>query len=111
VARVDGKTHFVDGAMPGERVLGEVVKLLQTDPALRLEVQGHTDATGPAERNRALSEKRAQAVVAALVTMGIDAGRLTAKGYGADVPVADNATEDGRQKNRRVELVKLPALS
>jgi outer membrane protein OmpA-like peptidoglycan-associated protein len=87
-------------------VLDEVVKLLQTDPVLRLEVQGHTDATGSAERNRALSEKRAQAVVDALATMGIEGGRLTAKGYGADVPVADNATEDGRQKNRRVELVK-----
>lgn len=89
-----------------DAVLDEVVKLLAADAALRLEVQGHTDSTGPADRNRVLSRQRAEAVVSALTARGIAGARLTARGYGPDNPVADNTTEEGRQKNRRVELVK-----
>lgn len=89
-----------------DSTLGEVAKLLQADASLRLEVQGHTDSTGSAERNRALSQQRAESVVAALTGKGIAADRLTAQGYGADKPVADNSTDEGRQKNRRVELVR-----
>ncbi|MEW5984615.1 MAG: OmpA family protein [Acidobacteriota bacterium] len=87
-------------------VLDEVVKLLQMEAVLELEVQGHTDSTGSAEHNRQLSQQRAEAVVAALTAKGIAARRLTAKGYGADSPVGDNATDEGRQRNRRVELVR-----
>lgn len=90
-----------------DRDLGEIVRLLTLVPGLRLEVQGHTDSTGTAARNRELSRLRAEAVVAALVKRGINASRLVAMGYGADKPVADNATEEGKQKNRRVELVKI----
>lgn len=89
-----------------DTVLVEVVKLLQMDGALLLEVQGHTDATGSADHNRALSLKRAEAVVAALTARGIAGSRLTAQGFGADKPVGDNATDDGRRQNRRVELVR-----
>jgi outer membrane protein OmpA-like peptidoglycan-associated protein len=88
------------------QILGEIVKLLQQNPDLKLRVEGHTDNQGNAAANQALSEKRAQAVVAWLATHGIPAARLTAKGFGQAHPVADNATEDGRAKNRRVELAK-----
>ena len=73
---------------------------------LRVEVAGHTDNVGTPEANLKLSQDRAQAVMAALTERGIKAERLTAKGYGQTAPVADNRTEDGRAKNRRVELVK-----
>jgi OmpA-OmpF porin, OOP family len=89
-----------------ETVLGEVAKLLQENPDLKLRVEGHTDNQGAAAANQALSEKRAQAVVAWLVAHGVTASRLTAKGLGQAAPVADNSTPDGRAKNRRVELVK-----
>ncbi len=73
---------------------------------LRIEVGGHTDNVGTPEANLKLSEQRAQAVMAALVQRGIKADRLTAKGYGQTSPIADNRSEEGRAKNRRVELVK-----
>jgi OmpA-OmpF porin, OOP family len=89
-----------------ESALGEIVKLLQQDADLKLRVEGHTDNQGNAAANQALSEKRAQAVVAWLTAHGIAANRLTAKGFGQTKPIEDNGTEDGRAKNRRVELVK-----
>jgi len=89
-----------------ESVLGEIVKLLQQNPDLKLRVEGHTDNQGNAAANQSISEKRAQAVVAWLTDHGVEAGRLTAKGWGQTKPVEDNSTEDGRAKNRRVELVK-----
>ena len=73
---------------------------------IRIEVAGHTDNVGAPEANLKLSQDRAQAVMAALVGRGVKAAGLTAKGYGQTTPVADNRTEDGRAKNRRVELVK-----
>jgi OOP family OmpA-OmpF porin len=88
-------------------VLGEIVKLLQQNADLKLRVEGHTDNQGNAAANQTLSDKRAQAVVAWLAAKGIAASRLTAKGFGATKPVADNGSEDGRAKNRRVELVKM----
>lgn len=90
-----------------DQVLGEVATLLQEHDDWRFEVQGHTDNVGAKGTNLALSEQRAQAVVAWLTGKGIAAGRLVAKGYGDVRPVADNATDDGRAKNRRVELKKL----
>ena len=85
----------------------QVLALLREDPALRLSIDGHTDASGDAAHNQRLSEARANSVVAALTAQGIDASRLEAKGHGQSQPVADNATDDGRAKNRRVELVRL----
>jgi OOP family OmpA-OmpF porin len=90
-----------------ESVLNEIVKLLQDDPSLKLRVEGHTDNVGAAAANQSLSEKRAQAVVAWLTGHGIAADRLTAKGFGASKPVAENTTDEGRAKNRRVELAKM----
>ncbi len=92
---------------PGSgQVLDTIATILKSDSGLRLEVAGHTDSNGSAIRNRELSLERARAVVNALALYGIDRGRLMARGYGPDQPVADNATEEGRQQNRRVELVK-----
>jgi flagellar motor protein MotB len=92
---------------PGSgQVLDTIATILKADSALRLEVAGHTDSTGLAERNRELSLQRASAVVNALALYGIDRRRLTARGYGSDQPVAGNASEEGRQQNRRVELIK-----
>ena len=87
-------------------ILDEIAKLLAGDAALKLSIEGHTDSTGSAERNRELATARARSVLGALVGLGVDAGRLTSAGFGPDKPVADNATEEGRAKNRRVELVK-----
>ena len=75
---------------------------------MKLEVAGHTDSTGDKAHNVQLSDGRAAAVVQSLIkTYGIDAARLQAKGYGDTKPVAANETEDGRAKNRRVELRKM----
>jgi OOP family OmpA-OmpF porin len=88
------------------KTLDDAAAALKVAAALRVEVAGHTDNVGAPEANLRLSQERAQAVMAALVGRGIKADRLTAKGYGQTTPVADNRTEEGRAKNRRVELVK-----
>ena len=90
-----------------EPALKEVATLLAGDPALTLWVVGHTDAVGQVDANMTLSQARAEAVVHALVTThGIAAARLRSYGVGPLAPVATNGTEDGRAKNRRVELVR-----
>ena len=108
--RVAIEVHFaVDEAdiLPqSQPQIDQVLELLQRDPQLQLSIEGHTDATGSAERNRSLSQARAGSVVAALTAGGIDASRLSAAGFGADRPVADNDSEQGRARNRRVELVR-----
>ena len=88
-------------------VLDTVAQVLKRYPDLHLEVQGHTDSTGTAERNMQLSLQRAQQVSAALTLYGVEANRLVAKGFGSTRPVGDNTTQDGRQLNRRVELKRL----
>jgi len=87
-------------------VLDEVATSLKGWPDVRVEVQGHTDNVGEAEPNRALSSLRAEAVRQYLIRAGVDGARLTAVGYGEDLPVADNTTEAGRAANRRVELLR-----
>jgi outer membrane protein OmpA-like peptidoglycan-associated protein len=87
--------------------LDEIGKLLKQDPALKLKVVGHTDMVGALDANMALSRARAEAVVQVLVSQyGIAATRLAGYGVGPLAPVASNDTEDGRARNRRVELVK-----
>jgi outer membrane protein OmpA-like peptidoglycan-associated protein len=87
-------------------LIDEMVALLKKDPALRLTVVGHTDNAGDKKANLGLSKQRADSVMKALVSGGVDAKRLKSDGKGDAVPVGDNRTEDGRAKNRRVELVK-----
>ena len=86
-------------------VLQQVLDLLNKNPGLKLEIQGHTDNVGDDKYNQSLSEQRAAAVVAWLSQHGIAAGRLSSAGFGRTRPVADNKTDDGRAKNRRVEIV------
>ncbi|MGO9641178.1 MAG: OmpA family protein [Candidatus Acidiferrales bacterium] len=88
------------------KTLDDAASVLKAAPTLSVLVGGHTDNVGTPEANMKLSEERAKAVVAALVQRGIAANRLTAKGFGQTQPIADNRLEDGRAKNRRVELVK-----
>lgn len=90
-----------------ESLLGEIAKMLKENADVKLSVEGHTDNVGGATANQALSEKRAQAVVAWLTAHGVESSRLKAKGWGQSKPVADNGSEDGKAKNRRVELVKM----
>ncbi|MGN6514931.1 MAG: OmpA family protein [Rhizomicrobium sp.] len=88
--------------------LGEIAKLMKSEASLKLEVGGHTDNTGKADHNLKLSQDRAAAVVKALTTkFGVDPKRLTAKGYGDTKPVAPNTTDEGKAKNRRVQLRKV----
>jgi outer membrane protein OmpA-like peptidoglycan-associated protein len=88
--------------------LDELVKLLQADPSLRVWVVGHTDNVGSAETNLTLSKARAASVIGALTAAGIALARLAPFGNGPYAPVSTNATDEGRAKNRRVELVAQP---
>jgi outer membrane protein OmpA-like peptidoglycan-associated protein len=80
---------------------------MKDNAALKLEVGGHTDSDGDAAKNLALSQARADAVKKALVDQGVDAARLTTKGYGATKPIDLNTTPEGKANNRRVEFAKL----
>ena len=86
--------------------INRIAKLMQENPGLEFEVQGHCDASGSDKVNDPLSQKRAEAIVAALVEQGIAQARLSAVGKGSHVPIATNSTDEGRAKNRRVEFVK-----
>lgn len=86
--------------------LDKVLALLRANPAMTIAIEGHTDNTGSADHNQVLSENRAKSVMQYLVSKGINAKRVTAKGFGATRPQpdADNATEQGRARNRRIEM-------
>ncbi|MEZ5099978.1 MAG: OmpA family protein [Thermoleophilia bacterium] len=108
--RLDGATiAFEPGSATltdeGEAALERIVRPLQRATGVVVEVQGHTDSEGGAPGNLLLSQDRAEAVVAFLVERGVPIGLLAAKGYGETRPRATNDTEDGRARNRRIELV------
>jgi outer membrane protein OmpA-like peptidoglycan-associated protein len=84
--------------------LDKVVQLLRDNPTVKIQISGHTDNVGKAADNLKLSDNRSKSVVAYLVSKGIVATRLSAKGFGATKPVAGNETEEGRAQNRRTEL-------
>ncbi|MFZ2754023.1 MAG: OmpA family protein [Lysobacteraceae bacterium] len=87
-------------------LLEEINKMLNADPALKLSIEGHTDNNGTATHNQELSTARARSVLGALIGLGIDPSRLQSRGFGQGQPIADNGSEAGRTKNRRVELVR-----
>lgn len=84
--------------------LNDVVKIMKENPAMKLSIDGFTDSVGTEEHNQLLSDNRANAVKAYIVSKGIDESRITATGHGELLPVADNGTAAGRQRNRRVEM-------
>jgi len=88
--------------------LNRVGKVLNQYPQTRITISGHTDSTGSEEYNQRLSERRAEAVKNALVGVGINPSRITTIGFGESKPIASNATEAGRQQNRRVEIRIVP---
>lgn len=85
--------------------LAVVVKMMEKNPSMKIEIGGHTDNTGTDEKNKALSESRAKTVFDYLVKKGITAERLSYKGYAASKPIAPNTTAEGKSKNRRTEFV------
>jgi outer membrane protein OmpA-like peptidoglycan-associated protein len=87
-------------------LLSEIADVLLRNPQVKLvEIQGHTDSTGNADVNQALSQSRADAVRAWLVAAGVDASRLMSKGYGPSRPLEPNLTERARARNRRVQFI------
>lgn len=87
--------------------INRIVKLMTDNPDLKFSVEGHTDSTGNEASNQTLSEARSKAIVDKLAELGIAADRLSASGKGQTTPIADNSTDEGRAKNRRVEFVKI----
>ncbi len=102
VRAVDFEFNSTQLTAPAQRTLDEVATALLTQPELNVEVQGHTDSIGTETYNLGLSERRAVAVKAYLVSRGLSATALTAKGYGKAKPIASNETAEGRAQNRRV---------
>ena len=85
-------------------ILNEIAQIFIDNPTYMVEIQGHTDNIGKYDYNMLLSDRRARSVRAYLISKGVPAARLTAHGYGPDMPIADNTTSEGRAKNRRVEF-------
>ncbi len=88
-------------------IVVELYKMMNENPTLEISVEGHTDNVGSKIANQTLSEGRAESIKAALVMKGISADRIKTSGFGQDQPLGDNTTEDGKAKNRRVEIKKL----
>ncbi|PKL98260.1 MAG: hypothetical protein CVV17_10625 [Gammaproteobacteria bacterium HGW-Gammaproteobacteria-7] len=87
--------------------LNRLIEFVQRRPEAQVLIEGHTDSSGSASQNQTLSEKRAQSVRQALIEEGVDPRRLTAVGMGQGQPIGDNATAEGRARNRRVEVIVL----
>lgn len=103
--RIEFDTNKATLTPESDRVLEAVATVLEKHPEItKISIEGHTDNKGPAWLNRDLSRKRAAAVVGWLTQRGIAAARLTSAGFGPDQPIATNDSDDGRQKNRRVEF-------
>jgi outer membrane protein OmpA-like peptidoglycan-associated protein len=88
-----------------KNIVESFYEFLIENPNIKIEIQGHTDNVGSDAYNKELSERRARTVYELLISMGVPANRMTYKGYGESMPVADNSTEEGRAKNRRTVFV------
>jgi OmpA-OmpF porin, OOP family len=102
VRAIDFEFNSTQLTAPAQHTLDEVAAALLTQPELKVEVQGHTDSIGTDAYNLALSQRRAEAVKAYLISKGLNAAALTAQGYGKAKPIASNNTAEGRAQNRRV---------
>lgn len=98
-----GKSNIQSESLP---IVDQIYELLKNDPSLKISIEGHTDNVGDAVANKKLSGDRSKSVLDALVSKGIDNSRLSNTGWGQEKPVADNRTEEGKARNRRVEIVK-----
>jgi outer membrane protein OmpA-like peptidoglycan-associated protein/outer membrane protein assembly factor BamB len=96
-----GKANLSAGSIP---TLQKIHDMMRENPGIRIEIAGHTDSTGSKELNQRLSELRAESVASWLIQNGIPSTRITTKGFGESRPIADNATEEGRRRNRRTEI-------
>ncbi|WP_462219171.1 OmpA family protein [Ferruginibacter sp.] len=99
-----GKSTIKPESQP---IIDQIVEMLKANPTLKVSIEGHTDNVGNGPANQTLSENRAKAVMAAISSKGIDKALLSSKGWGQTKPVADNKTDEGKAKNRRVEIVKI----
>ena len=98
-----GKSNIKPESMA---IVEQIAALLKAHADLKVSIEGHTDNVGTPQNNKILSQQRAKSVMNAVVQKGIAADRMTAVGWGQEKPIADNRSEDGRAKNRRVEVVK-----
>jgi outer membrane protein OmpA-like peptidoglycan-associated protein len=87
-------------------IVDQIAEMLKQNPTLKVSIEGHTDNVGSDKSNQTLSENRAKSLMNVLIAKGIEKSRLSSKGWGASKPIADNKTDDGKAKNRRVEIVK-----
>lgn len=94
-------------SLPAKKELDKVVSLLNKNKSRKIQINGHTDSTGPSAFNQTLSENRAKAVKTYLVSKGMQSSQITTKGFGASQPIASNQTNEGKLKNRRVEIIIL----
>jgi outer membrane protein OmpA-like peptidoglycan-associated protein len=107
--KIGEKVQFATGSAEilavSHGLLDEIAQVMNDNPQIELlQIEGHTDSTGTAAGNRKLSQQRAESVVKYLAGKGVAARRMQAKGFGPDKPIADNASDDGKEKNRRVEF-------
>jgi OOP family OmpA-OmpF porin len=98
-----GKSAIQQESLP---IVDQIFELMKSDATLKISIEGHTDNVGDAVSNKKLSNDRAKAVMDALIAKGVDKTRMSFIGWGQEKPVGDNRTEEGRAKNRRVEIVK-----
>jgi len=98
-----GKSTIKNESMP---VVEQIIEMMNQAPDIQISIEGHTHSDGSNDSNLKLSQARAKSVVDAIVKSGIDKSRLSSTGFGEEKPIADNSTDEGKAKNRRVELIK-----
>ena len=103
---INFETGKADIKPESQTIVDQVADMLKSNDSLNVSIEGHTDNVGTAASNKTLSENRAKSVLDAIAARGIEKSRLSAKGWGQEKPIGDNKTEEGKAKNRRVEIVK-----
>jgi len=103
---INFETGKSDTKPESQAIIDQITEMLKANTSLKISIEGHTDNVGNLQSNQTLSENRAKAVMNAIISKGIDKSRLSSKGWGQTKPIDDNKTEDGKAKNRRVEIVK-----